>query len=76
MIGDRDYDSDPPDAALQERGIEMTVRRTVGTRRTPSLRTDASSQALQEALEDRASVSQAFDLPEASGALRAEGGES
>jgi IS5 family transposase len=42
LIGDRAYDSDPLNAALQERGIEMIAphRRN---RRNPRLRTNASS---------------------------------
>jgi hypothetical protein len=73
LLGDRVYDSDPLDAALEEEGIEMIAphRRS---RRRPKTRTAASSGATR-ALEGRAAVRLAGQLPAAGRALRAADGE-
>jgi hypothetical protein len=70
LIGDRAYDSDPLDEALDEEGIEMIAPHR-NNRRKPKNPGRSQAQALREALEDRAALRLARELPSLSGPLRA-----
>jgi hypothetical protein len=72
LIGDRAYDSDPLDAWLKAEGIEMIAPHREKQKEAEDPRRGQAS-ALQEALEGRAALRLAFELPAAGRALREAG---